>query len=502
MVRGTKRRRNSTEKPKAVVTLHREDTALVDDQVTVGDSQCTGAKPYARLVGIRRGVATIDIFDDVFVCGRGSDETPVNYNFSALTHDVGLYRFISKVQFAINRATDTRRIYLNDHSRNGTLVNQEMIGKGQTRELMNGDLISIGIPALIIFVFETTDDSQYPEELTKKYHVTSHSLGKGGFGKVLLGYKRSDRSVVAIKVLNTQFSTRCSRAIAKIRDIKNEVEVMKKLDHPNIVGIYDWITVSKYSYMVIEYVGGGEFFSKVVDSKYNRMGLGESLGKYFAYQLIDAVMYLHSVGICHRDIKPENILCSDKSERCILKLTDFGMAKTTTAAKMKTRCGTPSYNAPEIVANEGIEYTPKVDIWSLGCVLFITFAGYPPFSEEYTDMTMEKQVMTGRLLFHSQWRHITHETQKMIKWMLTVEPSKRPTAVELMSTEWMKCADCRTAKQDILKNSAKAVKTTVGGQQTTVAAATVISTTVTAAATITTGGGGEKGVAAEKKRNQ
>ncbi|CCG58554.1 Protein CBG24469 [Caenorhabditis briggsae] len=120
--------------------------------------------------------------------------------------------------------------------------------------------------------------------------------------------------------------------------------------------------------------------------------------------------------------------------------------------KMKTRCGTPSYNAPEIVANESIEYSPKVDIWSLGCVLFITFSGYPPFSEEYTDMSMEDQVMKGRLLFHSQWRRITIETQNMIKWMLTVEPAKRPSAVELMSTDWMKCADCRSARQDIDQN--------------------------------------------------
>ncbi|EGT50076.1 CBN-FARS-2 protein [Caenorhabditis brenneri] len=457
MVRGTKRRRSPVEKPKAVA-LNRDDTILVDeDDVAVGDSQCPSTKSYARLVGIRRGVATIDLTDDNFVCGRGSEDATVNYNFSALVHDAGLYRFISKIQFAINRDADTRRVYLHDHSRNGTLVNQEMLGKGQSRELNNGDLISIGIPALIIFVYETADDNQYPEELVRKYHVTTHSLGKGGFGKVLLGYKRSDRSVVAIKCLNTQYSTRCSRAIAKARDIRNEVEVMKKLSHPNIVAIYDWITVSKYSYMVIEYVGGGEFFSKVVDSKYQRMGLGESLGKYFAYQLIDAVMYLHSVGICHRDIKPENILCTDKSERCILKLTDFGMAKTTAMSKMKTRCGTPSYNAPEIVANEGVEYTPKVDIWSLGCVLFITFSGYPPFSEEYTDMSMENQVMKGRLVFHSQWRHITLETQNMIKWMLTVEPTNRPSAVELMSTEWMKCADCRTAKQDIAKSLAKPV---------------------------------------------
>ncbi|CCD74403.1 non-specific serine/threonine protein kinase [Caenorhabditis elegans] len=450
MVRETKRRRSSAEKP-IVVPVTRDDTMPVDEDLVVEESQCAALKPFAKLVGVRRGISSIDLADDHFVCGRGSHDAPTNFNFSTVAEDVGLYKFISKIQFSIDRDTETRRIYLHDHSRNGTLVNHEMIGKGLSRELMNGDLISIAIPALIIFVYERADDNHHPEELTNKYHVTSHLLGKGGFGKVLLGYKKSDRSVVAIKQLNTQFSTRCSRAIAKTRDIQNEVEVMKKLSHPNIVAIYDCITVAKYSYMVIEYVGGGEFFSKLVDSKYNQMGLGESLGKYFAFQLIDAVLYLHSVGICHRDIKPENILCSNKAERCILKLTDFGMAKNS-VNRMKTHCGTPSYCAPEIVANQGVEYTPKVDIWSLGCVLFITFSGYPPFSEEYTDLKMDEQVLTGRLFFHEQWHRITDETQNMIQWMLTVEPLIRPSAVELMSTQWMKCADCLSAKQDILKS--------------------------------------------------
>ncbi|CAP37511.2 Protein CBR-CHK-2 [Caenorhabditis briggsae] len=248
MARGTKRRRSQIEKP----VVNRDDTIEVDEDAAVGDSQVAVTKAYARLAGIRRGIATIDLADDNFVCGRGSDESPVNYNFSSASHDVGLYRFISKIQFAISRDSETRRIHLHDHSRNGTLVNQEMIGKGQSKELNNGDLISIGIPALIIFVFETTDEGQYPEELTKKYHVTSHSLGKGGFGKVLLGYKRSDRSVVAIKMLNTQFSTRCSRAIAKTRDIKNEVEVMKKLSHEanssrksSIRNIIEWVSANR-----------------------------------------------------------------------------------------------------------------------------------------------------------------------------------------------------------------------------------------------------------------
>ncbi|CAI2352952.1 unnamed protein product [Caenorhabditis sp. 36 PRJEB53466] len=444
MVRGTKRRLQTTEKQRAA-SVSRDDTQPVDEDF-ICESQ--SSKAYARLVGVRRNVPNIDLIEEQFICGRGSEDVPVSYTFASLSSDNGLYRFISKIQFAITRDFDTKRTVLHDHSRNGTLINQEMVGKGNSRELANGDLISIGIPALIVFVFEDVEDRQYPDELLRKYHVTSHSLGKGGFGKVLLGYKKSDRSVVAIKLLNTQFSARCSRAIAKTRDIRNEVEVMKKLDHPNVVAIYDFIQVAKYSYMVIEYVGGGEFFSKVVDSRYNRLGLGESLGKYFAYQLVDAVMYLHSVGICHRDIKPENILCSDKSERCVLKLTDFGMAKKD--ARMKTRCGTPSYNAPEIVANEGIEYTPKVDMLLEPRMRSLHyFLRIPPFSEEYTDMSMDDQVMKGRLLFHSQWRRISRETQKMIRWMLTVQVEKRPSAMDLMNTEWMRCADCRQAKYDI-----------------------------------------------------
>ncbi|CAB3398876.1 unnamed protein product [Caenorhabditis bovis] len=446
MMRSGFKRKADYNGEKQVVSVSRDDTQPVDDLIDTQDTQ--SSKPYAKLIAVRNGVINIELFEKTFSCGRGGYEFPVNYSFSALASDKGLYKYISKLQFTIIRDFETGVTKLFDYSRNGTLVNHEMVGNNNCVELSNGDLISIGIPRLIVFVYEDTTVNAFPDELTRKYHVTNHSLGKGGYGKVLLGYKKHDKSVVAVKQVNTQFSVRCSRAIAKSRDIKNEVEVMKKLNHPNIVRIFDWINVTKCSYMVIEYVGGGEFFAKIVDPKYNRMGLGESLGKYYAYQLISAIAYLHSLDISHRDIKPENILCTSKLDRCILKLTDFGMAKS--KARMKTKCGTPSYNAPEIVANEGLEYTPKVDVWSLGCVLFIAFCGYPPFSEEYDDMPMDDQVLKGRLIFHSHWKRISLETQQMIKSMLTVNPSKRPSSQELMNSKWMECAESRHAKRDVL----------------------------------------------------
>ncbi|CAI5453238.1 unnamed protein product [Caenorhabditis angaria] len=433
------------------VTLSKNPTIDGDDTQPVDESldDLEQPKPYAKLVGVRNGISNIELYDENFVCGRGGPDSPVNYSFSALVKDRGLYNYISKIQFSLTRDFNENVTRITDLSRNGTLINHEELEKNVPRELHNGDLISIGIPRLIVFVYEDMTDCELPEELTRKYNVTSHALGKGGYGKVLLGYRKRDKMNVAVKLVNTQFSIRCSRAVAKSRDIKNEVDVMKKLNHPNVVKIYDWITIRKCSYMVIEYVGGGEFFSKVVDPRYNRLGVGEVLGKYYAFQLIDAITYLHSLGVCHRDIKPENILCTSKQERCLLKLTDFGMAKNNTS-RMKTKCGTPSYNAPEIVENEGNEYTPKVDVWSLGCVLFITFSGYPPFSEEYDDMSMNDQVLKGRLIFHSQWRRITVETQDIIKRMLTVDPHKRPTAQQLLDDKWMQCAESRRARHDVL----------------------------------------------------
>uniref|UniRef100_A0A8R1E1M0 FHA domain-containing protein n=1 Tax=Caenorhabditis japonica TaxID=281687 RepID=A0A8R1E1M0_CAEJA len=197
MARGTKRRLESEQKQK-IVNVNRDDTQPVDESVFT-DSQSTNfTKPFGRLVGIRRGISNIDLVEGQFVCGRGSDDAPINYTFSTMCNDNGLYRFISKIQFSIVRDFESKKSVLHDHSRNGTLVNQDMVGKGNFKELQNGDLISIGIPSLIVFVYEDVDDRQYPDDLTRKYHVTSHSLGKGGFGNVLLGYKKSDRSVVRI----------------------------------------------------------------------------------------------------------------------------------------------------------------------------------------------------------------------------------------------------------------------------------------------------------------
>ncbi|PIO66602.1 hypothetical protein TELCIR_11682 [Teladorsagia circumcincta] len=164
----------------------------------------------------------------------------------------------------------------------------------------------------------------------------------------------------------------------------------------------DWIETENTAYIVMELVAGGELFDRIVDEKWNGM-------------------YLHDRGITHRDIKPENILCMTKEDYTLVKLADFGLAKGNDASTLKTYCGTPAYMAPEMIDNDRLPYNPKVDMWSLGVVLFTGICGYPPFSDDYADMDLKSQIKTGRLVFQNQWKYVTLETQFVIKSMLRVD---------------------------------------------------------------------------------
>ncbi|VDK82488.1 unnamed protein product, partial [Cylicostephanus goldi] len=171
------------------------------------------------------------------------------------------------------------------------------------------------------------------------------------------------------------------------------------------------------------------------------------------YTFIRVVRYLHERGITHRDIKPENILCMTKDDYTIVKLADFGLAKDADASTMKTYCGTPNYMAPEMIENEKVPYNPRVDMWSLGVVLFTGISGYPPFSDDYQDMDLKSQIKKalqihhheksavnlclGRLIFHNQWKYVTLETQHVIKMMLRVDPILRVSASDALKKSWL-----------------------------------------------------------------
>jgi len=172
-----------------------------------------------------------------------------------------------------------------------------------------------------------------------------------------------------------------------------EVEIMKKLDHPNVLKLYEYFIEEEDVYLVTEICKGGELFDRIVEKEF----YAEPEAAMIFEQILRSINYIHSQGIAHRDIKPENFLFEGKEDTSTLKIIDFGLskilqkgakpagsneqkktkrAKMADLGKMNTKAGTPCYISPEVLTGN---YGAECDMWSCGCMLYILLAGYPPF---------------------------------------------------------------------------------------------------------------------------
>ncbi|XP_041650345.1 serine/threonine-protein kinase Sgk2b [Cheilinus undulatus] len=194
-------------------------------------------------------------------------------------------------------------------------------------------------------------------------------IGKGSFGKVLLAKHRKHGGYYAVKVLQKQMIVKRKEQ----RHVMVERSVLLKgLQHPFLVGLHFSFQTSNMLYFVLDYVNGGELFYHL-----QREGsFSEPRAAFYAAEMLMALGYLHSLDIVYRDLKPENILLDSKGH---VMLTDFGLCKegVTVGGIMHTFCGTPEYLAPEVL--QGQPYSPSVDWWGLGTVLFEMLYGMPPF---------------------------------------------------------------------------------------------------------------------------
>ena len=266
-----------------------------------------------------------------------------------------------------------------------------------------------------------------PRSIMSDYTITE-TIGKGAFGIV---YKA---------IQNSTGKRRAIKKIMKDSDDNNgvdgkliaEIDILKHLDHPNIMKIYEFSSTDNEYFVVSEYIPGGELFDKIAQRKC----FSELDAAYIMKQLLAAISYCHSINIVHRDLKPENILIdSIEGDKITVKIVDFGTAliiRPDTVISKKV--GSIYYIAPEILKGN---YTSKCDIWSLGVIMYVLLSGTAPFNDR-SNKRIADAIMRGKYCFPSPlWDHISSEAKDLISKMLTYDQNKRISASDAYQHPWL-----------------------------------------------------------------
>ncbi|XP_048525310.1 serine/threonine-protein kinase MARK2 isoform X11 [Dendroctonus ponderosae] len=259
------------------------------------------------------------------------------------------------------------------------------------------------------------------EEVTIGKYKLLKTIGKGNFAKVKLAKHVPTGKEVAIKIIDkTQLTP------GSLQKLFREVRIMKMLDHPNIVKLFQVIETEKTLYLVMEYASGGEVFDYLV--LHGRMKEKEARAKF--RQIVSAVQYCHQKRIIHRDLKAENLLLDSEMN---IKIADFGFSNEFTPGnKLDTFCGSPPYAAPELF--QGKKYDgPEVDVWSLGVILYTLVSGSLPFDGS-TLRELRERVLRGkyRIPFY-----MSTDCENLLKKFLVLNPAKRASLETIMKDKWM-----------------------------------------------------------------
>ena len=255
-------------------------------------------------------------------------------------------------------------------------------------------------------------------------------IGKGGFGRVYKVKHKLSNQYRAMKIIH--FKTSSDNVLDTIQ---KEINILKSLDHPNIIKVYEFFKTEKYIYIINELCTGGELFDKILDVKY----FSESVAKNIMKQLFSAMSYCHEKGIIHRDLKPENILIESSEEKYKdffhIKIIDFGTCEILKKGKLTEQIGTSFYIAPEVLRNG---YNEKCDLWSCGIILYILLCGSPPFYGK-NEKEIFAKILNGNFSFkHKIWNKVSNEAKNLVKKLLEINPDKRISAKKALEDAWFK----------------------------------------------------------------
>ncbi|CCE83466.1 Piso0_004042 [Millerozyma farinosa CBS 7064] len=271
--------------------------------------------------------------------------------------------------------------------------------------------------------------SGQPSSYARKAQYTfGKTLGAGSFGIVRYARRDSDGEEVAVKIILKKALKGHEQVVL------DELELLKSLQHPYIVGFRDWFESKDKYYLVTQLATGGELFDRIIE----RGHFTESDASKVVIQMLEALRYLHGRNIVHRDIKPENILYLTHEPDSNVVLADFGIAKKleNPSEKLTSSAGSFGYAAPEVIL--GVGHGTPCDIWSLGVVTYTLLCGYSPFRSENVHDFIEEVRDNKAVVFHADyWKDVSRDARRFIVKTLQFNPSKRPDAETLLQDPWI-----------------------------------------------------------------
>ncbi|XP_021107957.1 calcium/calmodulin-dependent protein kinase type 1B isoform X3 [Heterocephalus glaber] len=245
------------------------------------------------------------------------------------------------------------------------------------------------------------------EDISSIYEIRE-KLGSGAFSEVVLAQERGSAHLVALKCIPKK-ALRGKEAL-----VENEIAVLRRVSHPNIVALEDVHESPSHLYLAMELVTGGELFDRIME----RGSYTEKDASHLVGQVLGAVSYLHSLGIVHRDLKPENLLYATPFEDSKIMVSDFGLSKIQAGNMLGTACGTPGYVAPELLEQK--PYGKAVDVWALGVISYIL------------------QILRASYEFDSPfWDDISESAKDFIRHLLERDPQKRFTCQQALQHLWI-----------------------------------------------------------------
>jgi calcium-dependent protein kinase len=268
-----------------------------------------------------------------------------------------------------------------------------------------------------------------PGKIQDFYDMEKKKIGEGSYGSVSRATKKgqSGGKKYAVKSI--------AKAQMKNMDrLKAEVAIMKIMDHPNIIKLFEGFEDHRNVYLVMELCSGGELFDRIIEAGH----FSEVKAAILMQQIFRAMFYMHESKICHRDLKPENFIFQTKDpiEKSPLKIIDFGLScKFTEGQVLSTKAGTPYYVAPQVLSGK---YDHMSDLWSCGVIMYVLLCGYPPFYGE-TDADVLAKVRLGNFSFSaSDWKNVSEDAKVLIRMLLKMNPRDRYTAQQALNHEWVK----------------------------------------------------------------